>query len=112
MPTATAVAYNTSNMPATLTEQITRNMPRGQASRDVPWRQIILETLPWATALADEELDEMAKELEEAANHWAETGDSRPISEVEEDWRATVDLRSDQEALDHIAQPDRKYIRW
>jgi hypothetical protein len=99
-------------MPATLTEQITRNMPGGRASRDVAWRQIILETLPWAAALAEAELDEMAKELEAAANHWAETGDSRPINEVEEDWRATVDLQSDHEALDHIARPDRRYIRW
>jgi hypothetical protein len=98
--------------PATLTEQITRNMPGGRASRDIPWRQIIRETLPWTAALADDELGEMAKELEAAANHWAETGDSRRITEVEEDWRATVDLRSDQEALDHIARPDRKYLRW
>ena len=99
-------------MPATLTEQITRSMPTGRASRDVPWRQIILETLPWAAALASDELDEMARELEQAATHWAETGDSRPITELEEDWRATVDLRRDNEALEHIARPGRKYIRW
>jgi hypothetical protein len=99
-------------MPPTLTERITRNMPGGRPSGDVPWREIILETLPWAAALAASELDEMAQEVKAAAKHWADTGDSRRITEVEEDWRATVDLQKDAEALEHIANPDRRYIRW
>ncbi len=97
----------------TLTEAIARGMPeKGRALDGAAWRALILTTLPWAAALAPKELTAMAQDLEQAAQRWATTGDTSGILEVEDDWRATVDLLGDPETLAHLARRDRTYVRW